>query len=354
MTEDQINTLITTLETLSNITATSGDETAVRRAIKPLVESHVDEMYVDAMGNLITHKRGSTGSPLRILITAHMDEVGLMVTGFTADGGLHFETVGSIPARLLPGLHVWVGKEHLPGVIGVKAIHRTNSGDYSSAPPVASLIVDIGASNKDEAERAAPLGTPITFTTRFRDLGHAVTGKAFDDRAGCAVLAALLQGKRLPYDLYGVFTVQEEVGLRGARVAAYAVAPDVGFALEGTVADDLPKQERDVSPTTMLGKGPAITVMDRSYIAPPKLLSHVLRAAEAEAIPYQLKQPGISSTESGGIHPARGGVPAITIAVPCRYIHGPVSMLHRSDLENTLHLVRASIARLTSETLRPG
>jgi endoglucanase len=130
------------------------------------------------------------------------------------------------------------------------------------------------------------------------------------------------------------------------------VEPDVGFALEGTVADDMPKQENDVSPTTILGKGPAITVMDRSYTSMPKLLSHVLKTGEAEGIPYQLKQPGISSTESGSIHYARGGVPSITIAVPCRYIHGPVSLLRRSDLENTLRLIRASILRLTPETLK--
>jgi endoglucanase len=192
----------------------------------------------------------------------------------------------------------------------------------------------------------------MTFATKFRDLGHSVRGKAFDDRAGCAILAALLQEESLPFDLYGVFTVQEEVGLRGARVAAYAVNPNVGFALEGTIADDMPKEEQDVSPTTKLGCGPAVTVKDRSYTAPPRLLSHVLQAAKAEAIPHQIKQPGISSTEAGSIQLARSGVPAITIAVPCRYIHSPVALTRRSDVENTLRLIRAVVARLTPETLQ--
>lgn len=346
------NTLITMLQTLSDVNGTSGNETRVRQAIKPLIKDHVDEMRVDALGNLITFKHGRASNPLRVLVTAHMDEVGLMVTGYTNTGGLRVATIGGINARLLPGLQVTVGESQLPGIIGIQAIHRAKKNSFGKATPVDSLTIDIGATTKDEAERAAPLGTALTFTTRFRDLGYSVRGKAFDDRAGCAILAALLQGERLPFDLYGVFTVQEEVGLRGARVAAYTINPDVGFALEGTIADDMPKEEKDVSPTTELGKGPAITVKDRSYTTPLRLLRHVLKTAEAEDLPHQLKQPGISSTEAGSIHSARGGVPAITISVPCRYIHSPVALARRSDLENTLRLVRASIAHLTPETLR--
>jgi endoglucanase len=220
------------------------------------------------------------------------------------------------------------------------------------APEISSLAVDIGAKNKDEAEGLAPLGTQIAFTTKFQELGTSITGKAFDDRAGCAILTAILQGERLPFDLYGVFTVQEEVGLRGARVAAYAVEPDIGIALEGTLADDMPKEEKDVSPTTQLGKGPAITVKDRSYITPPRLLSHFIQTAEAKNIPYQLKQPGISGTEAGSIQYARGGVAAITVAVPCRYIHSPIALTRRRDVENTLNLVSAALNRISPELLK--
>ncbi len=345
------DTLISILQTLADLTGISGNEAAIRSAIKARVASHVDSLHVDALGNLITCKRGTAENPLRVLVTAHMDEVGLMVVGHTGEGGLRVEAIGSIPERLLPGTQVWIGKDHLPGVIGLQAIHRAHDNDNQKAAPLENLIVDIGAKNKDEAQEAAPLGTPLTFATRFREMGTLVSGKAFDDRAGCAVLIALLQGERLPWDVYGVFTVQEEVGLRGARVAAYAVEPHVAFALEGTLADDLPKEDKDVSPTTELGKGPAITVMDRSYTAAPRLLTHVLKTAQAESIPYQIKQPGISSTEAGSIYATRGGVPALTMAVPCRYIHSPRALLHPGDLENTLRLVRAAIARLTPETL---
>ncbi len=343
-------TLIETLQTLSNVMSTSGDEGAARRVLHPMLEDHVDEMRVDALGNLITLKRGTGASALRILITAHIDEVGMMVVDHSSDGALKVETTGSIDARLLPGLEVRVGKAQLPGVIGIKAIHRVKNGD--GVTPVESLSIDIGAGSKDEAERLAPLGTRVTFATQMHPLGKLLAGKAFDDRAGCTALVALLQGERLPFDVYGVFTVQEEVGLRGARLAGYTVAPDAAFVLEGTIADDLPKEE-DVSPTSEVGKGPVITVMDRSYVAAPQLLRHVVKTAEAEGIPYQYKQPGIGGTDAGAIHFTRGGVPAVTIALPCRYIHSPVSLLDPQDLEHVVALLRAALERLTPETLRP-
>jgi putative aminopeptidase FrvX len=338
---------------LSNAPGISGDEIEVRRAIRPLIESHVDDFAVDALGNLITRKAGTGASPLRVLVSAHMDEVGLMVIGHTGEGGLRVHTVGGIPERLLPGLTLKVGKDALPGVIGLQAIHRTDRGSLAKAPSVDKLVVDIGAKNREEAERLAPVGTSIVFSTRFQTVGHSCMGKAFDDRAGCAALVELLRGEPFPFELFGVFTVQEEVGLRGAQVAAYAVDPDVGIALEGTLADDLPKEEPDVSPTTVLGRGPAITVMDRSYITPPRLLKHFMQVAEAEGIAYQLKQPGIGGTDAGGIHRARSGVPAITVAVPCRYIHSPVSLLRESDLANVIRLVDTAVRRLTNEIVHP-
>lgn len=341
--------LIEHLEILSNAPGISGSETEVRRAIRPLIADHVDEMRVDAVGNLITRKAGTGASPLRVLITAHMDEVGLMVVGHTGEGALRVRTVGGIAERILPGLTVQVGKDGLPGVIGLQAIHRADKANLGTAPDIGSLAVDIGANSKEEAERVAPIGTAIVFTTQFHQMGSHWLGKAFDDRAGCSALVALLRGKPFPFDVFGVFTVQEEVGLRGAQVAAYTVEPDVGIALEGTLADDLPKEEADVSPTTELGRGPAITVMDRSYITPPRLLSHFARVADTEGLPYQYKQPGIGGTDAGGIHRAKAGVPAITVAVPCRYIHSPVSVLVENDLAGLVTLVDAAVRQLGSE-----
>ena len=344
-------TLIHTLQTLSDAPGTSGDEIEVRRVLSPLLEGHVDELRVDSLGNLITLKRGTAEHPLRVLVTAHTDEVGLMVVAHGDDGSLKVESVGGIDPRLLPGLEVYVGKEQLPGVIGLKAIHRSHD-TFKDVIPLKDLAVDIGAKDKDEATKLAPVGTRVTFATHSHPVGDLIAGKAFDDRAGCTALLALLQGQRFPFDLYGVFTVQEEVGLRGARVAGYAVDPDVAFVLEGTIADDLPKKE-DVSPTSEIGKGPVITVMDRSYITAPRLLQHLVETATDLGIPYQFKQPGIGGTDAGTIHFARGGVPSVTIAVPCRYIHGPISLLNPEDLEHTVALVRAALERLTPEILQP-
>jgi endoglucanase len=339
--------LIEILQNLSNVPATSGDETPMRRALRPLLKEQVDELRVDGMGNLITLKRGSGESEWRVLVTAHMDEVGFMVIDHTESGTLRVSSIGGIDPRLLPGLEVSVGEKGIPGVFGIQPIHRADSDKVT---PLEKLTIDIGAGGKDEAKQKAPVGTRVTFATQARNLGRLVAGKAFDDRAGCAALVALLQGEPFGFDLYGVFTVQEEVGLRGARVAAYAVEPHAAISLEGTIADDLPKEE-DVSPTSELGKGPVITVMDRTFVAHPRLLQLFVQTAEAEEIPYQFKQPGIGGTDSGSIHLARGGVPSITVAVPCRYIHGPIALLHPRDLEQMVSLVRAALERLSPETL---
>ena len=165
------------------------------------------------------------------------------------------------------------------------------------------------------------------------------------------MLVELLRGERFRFDFHAAFTVQEEVGLRGARVAAYAIEPDCAFALEGTIADDIPK-DKDVSPTTELGRGPAITVMDRSFIADRRLVRLLTTTAEALGIPYQIEQPGIGGTDAGAIQPTREGVPSVTVAVPCRYIHGPVALMSLDDFDNTTRLMRESLSRLTRRTLR--
>lgn len=341
--------LITNLASLSNAPGIAGDEIAVRRVIMPLLEGVVDDLRIDPMGNLIAYKAGTGASPLKVLITAHMDEVGLMVVDHNSDGTLKVATVGGISDRILPGLALKVGTEGISGVVGLEAIHRANS--LTKVADMSKLAVDIGAAGKDEAQSAAPVGTSIVFATQFKTLGPSCLGKAFDDRAGCALLIDLLKSDSYPFDLYGAFTVQEEVGLRGAGVAAYTVDPDVGITLEGTLADDLPKQDADVSPTTELGKGPAITVMDRSFVASPRLLQHFVETAEEEHLPFQFKQPGIGGTDSGSVHRARAGVPTITIAVPCRYIHSPASLLRQDDLQLTEALVETAVRRLTPAIL---
>ena len=346
------------LKQLSEAIGVSGDEGDVRAVILDAVREHVDEVRADAVGNLLALKRGKgrLQSPrdserrLRVMAAAHMDEIGLMVIDHDKDGFLRVRPVGGIDARLLPGVLLTVGPRRLPGVIGIKPIHLLKEEEQAKVAKIEDLAVDIGAKTKEEAKRLAPVGTYATFTTQFRELGPTVMGKAFDDRVGCAVLVELLQGEPFRFDLHAAFTVQEEVGLRGAKVAAYAIDPDCGIALEGTVADDLPK-DKDSSPTTELGKGPAVTVMDRSFIADRRLVRLITSTAEELDIPYQIKRPGIGGTDSGAIHQTRLGVPSVTVAVPCRYIHSPASILSLDDLGNTVRLVRESLSRLTARTL---
>jgi len=335
------------LEPLSNAVGVSGAEEEVRQIIRDALGDHVDEMREDALGNLLVLKRGTGPEPRpRVMLAAHMDEVGMMVVGYTGDGGLKFRAVGGLDARVLAGAQVQVGPDHIPGIIGLKPIHLLERDERERIPKIENLVIEIGASSKDEAKKAVRLGERATFLTRYQELGPTVTGKAFDDRAGCAVLIELLQGEPLPFDLYGAFTVQEEVGLRGARVAAYAIEPDAAFVLEGTIADDLPRKE-DVSPTTALGKGPAITVMDRSFIADKRLLRLLFDTAEALGIPTQIKQPGIGGTDAGAIHITREGIPSAAVSVPCRYIHSPVAMLNLTDFQQTVRLMRAALERWT-------
>ncbi|MEE9616325.1 MAG: M42 family metallopeptidase [Anaerolineae bacterium] len=340
------------LKELSEAFGVSGNEDDVRAIVLDAVREHVDEVKVDALGNVLAFKRGTGRQRMRVMLAAHMDEVGLMVVGHDNDGFLRVRSVGGIDPRLLPGTLLQVGSERISGVIGAKPIHLLKE-NADKVAKLEDLVVDVGAKSKDEARKLAPLGTYATFATRFRELGPTVRGKAFDDRAGCAVLVELLRGERFRFDLHAVFTVQEEVGLRGARVAAYAIEPDCAFALEGTVADDIPR-DKDVSPTTELGQGPAVTVMDRSFIADRRLVRLLTSTAEELGIPYQIKQPGIGGTDAGAIHLTREGVPSVTVAVPCRYIHSPVALLSLDDFNNTVRLMRASLARLTRRTMRRG
>jgi len=334
------------LKKLSEAFGVSGHEDAVRQLIQDEIKDLVDEQRVDALGNLIALKKG--GEPRRkVMVAAHMDEVGLMIVYVEREGSLRFRPVGGIDNRVLLSKKVLIGDNKVPGVIGAKPVHLLEEKARQQVVRVEEMSIDIGASSKEEAERLVKLGDYAAFDVSFVELGgslRTVKGKAFDDRAGCAVLVELLR-QSYPFDFYAVFTVQEEVGLRGAQVAAYSIAPHVAFALEGTVCDDLPK-ERDISPTTTLGAGPAITIMDRSVIADRRLVNLLVDTAHKHGIPYQFKQPGVGGTDAGAIHLARAGIPAAVVAVPARNIHSPVCTLSLNDLDNSVHLMREALARV--------
>jgi endoglucanase len=337
------------LEELSNAFGPPGCEDEVRRVLARHLRGQVDELSTDAMGNLIAFKRGTGPEPrLKVMIDAHIDEVGLMIVSIQKNGLLGFRAVGGLDARLLLAKRVIVGEKRIPGVIPAPPIHLTKEEQRGKAIPIEQLVIDIGASSEEEAKELVKLGDYAVPDTRFEILSEdglrTVKGKAFDDRAGCAVAAALAGGQ-YAVDLYLSFSAQEEVGMRGARVAAYRIVPDLAFALEGTVCNDMPKKQ-DVSPTSELGKGPAITIMDHSFIADKRLVRLLTDAAKANGIPYQFKQPGIGGTDAGAIHLTRTGVPSATVAVPCRYIHNPVSILSLNDFDNTVALMKAALRRI--------
>jgi len=337
------------LEKLSNAFGPSGCEDEVRRLLARALRDKVDGLQTDALGNLIALKTGTGPEPrMKVMVDAHTDEVGLMITRIEKNGLLGFRAVGGADDRLLMAKGVVVGEKRLPGVIIAPPIHLSKPEQRQQVVKIEQMAIDIGATSEDVAKGLVKIGDYAAFDTRFEvlhDDGHRTAkGKAFDDRAGCAVAAALADGE-YAVDLYLSFSAQEEVGLRGARVTAYRIAPDLAFALEGTICDDMPKKE-DVSPTTELGKGPAITIMDRSFVADRRLVQLLVKQAQANDIPYQFKQPGTGSTDAGAIHLSRAGVPSAAVSVPSRYIHSPVSMVSLNDFDYTVALMKAVLKAL--------
>ncbi len=337
------------LEQLSNAFGPSGHEDEVRRLLARALRDRVDDLQVDALGNLIAFKRGTGPEPrLKVMVDAHTDEVGLMITRIEKDGTLGFRALGGMDDRLLMAKRVIVGRDRLSGVILAPPIHLTKPEQRKQVIKREQLVIDIGATSREQAREMVGIGDYAVFATRFDlltdDGWRVVKGKAFDDRAGCAAAAALAE-ESYAVDLYLSFSAQEEVGLRGAGVAAFRIQPDLAFALEGTICDDAPKK-KDVSPTTEMGKGPAITLMDRTFIADRRLVRLLMDTAQAQDLPYQFKQPGVGGTDAGAIHRSRTGVPSVTVAVPCRYIHAPVGLLSLQDFDNLVALMKATLHAL--------
>ena len=336
------------LEKLSNARGVSGNEGEVREILIDAVKAQVTEYRVDTIGNLITFKRakGTRRTSLKVMVAAHMDEIGLLIVHHESNGHLRFRKVGGIDDRVLLSKVVLIGKDKVPGVIGVKPIHLLKSKERDQVIDTESMTIDIGAKSEEDAQGTIKIGEYATFATEFSEMGDGlVKGKALDDRTGCSVLVELLKHD-YPFDLYGVFTVQEEVGVRGARVAAFAIEPDAAFVLESTVCDDSPKK-KDISPTTRLGDGPAITFADRSFIADRRLVNLLVETAKENRIPFQFKQPMIGGTDAGRIHITKEGVPSAAVAVPTRYIHSPVSLLSLRDYQNTVALMIKALPKLS-------
>ena len=329
---------------LTAIDGVSGEEEKVRDFILSQIKDYVDEYHMDHLGNLITFKKGSGKGP-RVMLDAHMDEVGLMVSRINSDGLLKFQTVGGIEARVLVGKRVRIGEEGIPGVIGYKPVHLQDSTERNGAVKKKQLTIDIGAKDREQAEEWVDIGDTVSFAYDPVEFGdNKLMAKALDDRVGCAVLIELLKGS-YECDIYGCFTVQEEIGLKGAKTASFQVMPEVALVLEGTTCYDVP-DTKEQSMSTLCGKGPALTIMDRSVIADRDLLTYISDTAKACKIPYQFKKTISGGTDAGRIQVNGTGVKVATIAVPCRYIHTPVSVMDKSDLENMLRLAKEVLKTL--------
>lgn len=345
------------LQELSEAIGVSGNEDAVREIILKAIDGHATDITIDAMGNVTAIKKGTGKNRPRVMLDAHMDEIGFMVTSIGGDGLIKFTNIGGIDERILPALRVKIGKDQVAGVIIWTPIHK--SGGNNNTVKLSDLRIDIGGSTKDEVGGKVKVGDRIAFDSRYMELGEkTLRGKAFDDRVGCSLLIDILQGGPYPVDVLAAFTVQEELGLRGAKVAAQRLNPDVAFALEGTTANDIPnptaEADDDIPPNAVcrLGGGPALTVMDSSLIVPPHLLNFVRATAEKNKIPYQLKTSLGGGTDSGAIHRANAGIPSAVISMPCRYIHAPTAYLNRDDYDNTLKLIQAILKDIKWDAVR--
>jgi len=336
------------LRKLSNAHGVSGSEGNVYAVIKRELKGHVDEIREDAMGNLIAIKHGNT---FKVMLAAHMDEIGLMVKYVEEKGFIRFVALGGWYGPTLYNQRVVLHGSNGPviGVIGGKPPHMMDDEERKKGVKVDDLFIDVGATNPDEVDYLGiEVGTPVTIDREFSELANSrVTGKAFDNRAGVAMLIKTLQEVKSPLTIFGVFTVQEEVGLKGARTSAYALDPDCAIATDVTIPGDHPGIEMKDAPVVM-GKGPVITIVDssgRGLIANRKLVKWLKDAADAHSIPVQMEVGSGGTTDATAIHLTRGGIPSTTVSIPSRYIHSPVEVLDCNDIEAGVKILVAALKK---------
>ena len=334
------------LEKLCNAMSVSGDEGEVRRIVLEEVKPYADELKVDAMGSVLVRKNASAGKgkkPLRVLLDAHMDEVGFMIVNDDGDGFFQFELVGGIDERHLAGKQVIVGKDHAVGVIGAKPIHMTTAEERKHTISTDAMRIDLGPEGK------AKVGDRATFATKFKRVGPSIMSKSIDDRIGVAILIELLKHAPKHIELCLAFSVQEEIGLRGATTAAHYFDPDLAIAVDSTPARDLPdfEGEENFTYNTQLGHGPAIYIANSSTLDDPRLVRFLAETAEKNKIPYQFRQPGGGGTNAGAIQQSRIGVPVVSVSVPHRYTHSPISVSRVDDWKNTLNLLHIALKEIT-------
>lgn len=327
------------LKKLTEASGVSGHEREVRNIIIDEIKDYVDDLKVDKLGNLIVFKKGKE-NPKKLMITAHMDEVGLMVIDIDDKGYIKFTTVGGIDKRILISKPVLIGDKKVPGVIGSKPMHLQKKEERDRAIEIDSLYIDIGVDSKEEALKFVNIGDYISFDSKYTEFGdNLIKAKALDNRVGCSLLIELIKEIE-DVSFYGVFTVMEEIGLKGAGPAAYNVDPDICIVLEGTLCYDVPQIDTHLIPTR-LDNGPAISLIDRTTIFNKTLREKIAEIARSNGIPYQYRKSSMGGNDSGKIHVTKEGSITATISVPCRNIHSPTSVMSKKDYENTLRLLKA-------------
>lgn len=335
------------LKELTTAVGVSGDEAEIRTIIRDKIVDHVDSWRVDAMGNLLAFKAGTGARKLTVMLDAHMDEIGMIITGVNSDGTLSFDNVGGIDGRTLAGKLVQIGRKKITGIIGVKPIHLSSAKERIAIP--SSLKIDVGAKDKAGASGKVKVGDRATFISDYTEFGdNLAMAKAFDNRAGCAAIIELLQHEPFPCDIVASFSSQEEIGLRGAAVVAVDTKPDAAIILETTPAYDMPNKE-DVSPNTVVGNGPSLYLMDRMAIQDPRMVRFVSDSAERTQTPYQFRKPGGGGTNTGMIQRTGAGIPTATIGLPNRHAHTPNGVISLTDYQNVIKLTETVLRSLTRE-----
>lgn len=325
--------LLDTLKTLCALSGPSSYEGPVRDYLRRRAEAAGAQTRTDGMGNLICIKKGAKAAPNKLMLAAHMDEVGLMVKRLTDEGYLKFACLGGIDRRVLIGKPVFLGKDRVPGVIGLKAIHLTTAEEEKKVPKLEDLFIDIGARNREEAEKLTHIGDFAVFSDTITEFGHGLLkAKAIDDRIGCAVMIELLE-RELPMDVTFVFTVQEEVGTRGAMGAAFSVTPEIALILEGTTAADGPTTDAHRR-VCYPGKGPVVPYMDGGTVYDRGLYELLRELAEENGIPWQTKEYVSGGTDARAIQRTKAGVRVAAVSAAVRYLHSPSSVAAVQDFEH--------------------
>ncbi len=328
------------LKRLTEAMGLPGFEKEVREIIKEELSGHVDRLYTDRIGNLIAIKNGNATGPHTVLC-AHMDEVGMVVKGIDATGLIRFGSWGCDP-RVLVSKQVKVGDKKINGVIGSKPIHQQKPEERTKAHTVDDMYIDIGLFNKADAEKLVSVGDYVGFATEYREFGdNKAMSKALDDRVGCAAIIEVLKSDTKS-KITAVFTAQEEVGCRGSAVASNNITADIAIIVEGTICADTIKEEHDKS-VTYMGKGPAVSLLDRGTVYRKDCVERVLGTAQAQGIPIQVRRTGMGGTDAMRFSQAKEGMAVIGLAVPCRYIHSPVSVVDLNDYENLIKLLKALV-----------